>query len=222
MSANLVRRFGLVSFSLIFMSSSAFINGSDILLEKESKILLEKKDTRYIICTSGSTDEKLKEMLVSSDSSVIGLNLENASNISDPSSLFQETLPSLRYLKIKFGVEEVLKILSEKAPNLEILDITGANIFNADLLTHVKGLKSLQVLDISNIYSSEKISTVIKDLLSENDGLTVYMKSLRKMAPQQKLMDLSVVHRDDRVVLKTYNSCDTQDSLGLSKAACIY
>lgn len=110
------------------------LRGNLNVLSADLKLFDEEK-TYCVVCTPGAQDHKLKEIISSSPLRVIGLNLGNASNLIKPSSLFEPPLPDLRYLKAKFKAEEIIKVLPEGAPNLEVLDIEGAKFSDVTLLT---------------------------------------------------------------------------------------
>lgn len=166
---------GKLFLTMVFANYSGFSSEMDA---------ADNKNIYHLVGTPGAKDNDLNEFIA--NHTVTSLDLTKASNLENPSSIFQNPLPRLRHLKIKFGVEEVLKVLPENTPNLEILNIAEANIFEASLLTYLNRIPSLKVLDITDIYSGKKIVEVMQNLLSENKKLTIYIKSLRKISPHQK------------------------------------
>lgn len=160
------------------------------------------KNIYHLVCTPGAKDTDINEFMA--NHTVTSLDLTKASNLENPLSIFQNPLPELRHLKMEFGVEKVLKILPDQTQNLEILNITDANIFETTLLTCLNRIPSLKVLDISGIYSNKKIPEILESLLSENKTLVIHINSLRKMSPHQKKIDLSVYKDNCRVILEPY------------------
>lgn len=160
------------------------------------------KDARSLVCTSGAKEYRLKEMLAAKECPVISLNLEKASNLTNVVSLFQEPLPNLHHLKLKFGVDDILKILPKKTPNLRILDLSNTNLLDVTLLSGLNLIPSLQVIDISNIPFQTEILGIIEQLL-ENPNLTIYIDSFKKMYPHQQQADLSIYKDNPKIVLGT-------------------
>lgn len=191
----------------LFFVTCCMLQGNLNVLSADLKSMEEEK-TYCIVCTPGAQNHRLKEIISSSPLPVIGLNLGKASNLIDPPSLFETPLPDLRYLKAKFKVEEIIKVLPAGAPNLEVLDIEGANLSDVTLLTQLSKLTSLKALDISRIHSSEKLSEALEFLLANNDHLRIYVHSLRKFSPTQKPFNFSVYDSNLRVIRKTYESSE--------------
>lgn len=197
MSFHITRDLLLLTFLMFFVNFDS--------LATDQKMVEDKK-IYHLVCTSGAKDNKLKEIINDPEYTIASLDLAKASGLDNPLSLFQDPLPELTYLKLKINVDEIVEVLSEKAPNLEVLDISQTNICDLTLLTKLNTLSSLRVLDISNIHFQTKLPSIVTTLLSENKSLTVYIKSLRKMSPLQERMDLSIYKDNPRVVLDTYYS----------------
>lgn len=164
-------------------------------------------DGCVLVCTPGAKDAPLKEMLRALDQPVISLNLESASNLENPLSLFQDPLPNLKYLKVKYSVDNIVKVLPEITPNLIVLDVSQTNLLDVTLLSRLGQIPSLRVLDISGIPFQPQISDVIWQLLSDNPALTIYLQLFKKLSPRQETADLSIYKGNPRIVLgKTYAS----------------
>jgi hypothetical protein len=163
----------------------------------------EKKNNFYLVCTTGAEKKRVREILYESKYDIIGIDLSKASQIENSSSLFEAPMTNIQSLKLKFNIDDFLKILPTKTPNLEILDISGTNISNGSLLNNLNTLSSLRILDISNIHYFEKLPEIIENFLLQNKELTIYISCLRRLFPQQPRMDLSIYKDNPRIILNT-------------------
>lgn len=160
-----------------------------------------------LVCTPGAKDASLREMLQAPDQPVMSLNLEMATNLENAASLFQDPLPNLKCLKVKFSVDDIVKVLPDITPNLIVLDISQGNLLDVTLLSRLGKIPSLRVLDISGIPFHPQISDVIWQLLSDNPALTIYLQLFKKLSPRQEAADLSIYKGNPRIVLgKTFDS----------------
>lgn len=147
---------------------------------------VEELSGSYLVFTPGAREKQFE--CVKKIKNITAVNLDMAYSLLEPEHLFNTVIPTLRYLKVKSYLSKILPVLPQKAPNIEMLDLSGAIISTSEL-DYIYFLKNLRILDISNARISKED---FEALLSKNRDLTVYAFSLRRT-------------RDNRINVKDYS-----------------